>query len=68
MTVMVLDLNQHIIDVAIAAPEEVESVTIIGDDIESQTHTQGVKLGLTQEMRLKAFFPDFSKGYWRDVL
>jgi hypothetical protein len=33
--VVVLDLHEHVVDVAIAAPEELKTVAVVGDYVEA---------------------------------
>jgi len=35
---MVFDLHEHVVDVAVAAPEQSEAIAVVDEDIEAQAH------------------------------
>lgn len=65
---MVFDFNKQIIDIAITAPQQSESITVIGDQIEANAHPKLIKFLLLSEKALKPVFAYLCQRNWRDIL
>ncbi len=66
--VVVLDLDEDVIDVAVAAPQESEAIAVVDEQIEAEAHPERVELARSEQVFLESLLSYFSQGHRGNIL
>lgn len=60
--VVVFDLHEDVVDIAVAAPEQSEAVAVVDEDVEAEAHAKRVELVGGEQVLLESLPSYFGQG------